>query len=97
MSKRYYPREGWLAKILLETSIRGTVCTFLLFLAGAALAYFSPELYFKFYGVHTTIPGRYRFFGVLVFAVGCWILYLDISYYIKKRRKGNNRGQTTIK
>ena len=87
MSKRYYPRDNWLMRETSIPSIKGITCSFLLALAGAALAYFSPELYFKFYGVHTTIPGRYRFFGVLVFAVGCWILYLDISYYIKKRRK----------
>jgi len=68
-------------------SIKGIICSFLLALAASALFYFSPELYFKFYGVPTTIPDRYRFFGVLIFAIGCWVLYLDISYYIKKRRK----------
>ena len=71
-------------------SVKGTLCSFLLFCAGAALAFFSPEIYFRIYGVHVGHPGRYHFYGVLVFLVGSWILYMDVSRYAKKRKQ--NRG-----
>lgn len=67
-------------------SLKGIVCSFVLFLTGAALFYFYPEIYFNLHKFEVNHAGRYHFMGILIFVVGCWILYLDISSYISKRR-----------
>ncbi|MFD0928299.1 hypothetical protein ACFQ1T_00770 [Methylophilus glucosoxydans] len=79
--------------VLRGESVSGIAFSFIFMASVACLFYFSPELYFKFYGVHTSISGRYHFFGMLIFVVGCWILYLDVSVYIIKKNKQKNEKQ----
>lgn len=88
--KKHKNEVYWLLR---GESVPGIACSFIFMASVACLFYFSPELYFKFYGVHTSIPGRYRFFGMLIFVVGCWILYLDVSNYLIKKNKQKNEKQ----
>jgi hypothetical protein len=68
-------------------SLKGVVCSFVLFLTGAALFYFYPEIYFNLHKFEVNHADRYHFMGILILIIGSAILCLDISNYIKKRQK----------